>query len=189
MSNLKSWIISKAWYDGTGEVGKSKLMEHFPHVLGPLAPYDTLTNLAKPWGRHPDTGDVLLVTEVDRYTSTIVAPGVMSQSDRLTPLQDTIPAVCVTEAIVYDIDVATAIHQHNQHLVLAFETVDGSEPPLEGWGKDDPFTENRWDQLRNGLVTLGADPAVLDTWRGNNPDGTPREFYNALDSYIQRQEK
>lgn len=187
--NLRSWVISKAFYDGTGGVGKSKLMETFPHELGPDVFYDHLPNLRKPYGRHPDTGDVLLVTEVDRYTSTIVTPGVMSHSDRITPAQDTVPPVCVTEAIVYDIDVATAIHQHNQHLVLAFETVDGSEPPLEGWGKDDPFTEARWAQLRNGLVALGADPDVLDTWRGNHPDGTPAEFYNALDNYIKKQAK
>ena len=116
--NLKCWIISRAFYDGTGEVGKSKLMEHFPHVLGPLAPYDTLSNLLKPWGRHPVTNDVLLVTEVDRFTSTIVTPGIMSQSDRLTPDQDTIPAICVTEAVAYDIDVATDIHLHAQHLSL-----------------------------------------------------------------------
>lgn len=188
MTNLKSWIISKAFYDGTGDVGKSKLMEHFPHVLGPLAPYDTLTGLAKPWGRHPTTGDVLIVTEVDRFTSTVTTPGIMSQSDRLTPDQDTIPAVCVTEAIVYDIDVATAVHQHNQHLVLAFETTDGSEPPLEGWGKDDEFTAGRWTQIRNGLVALGMDAQTIDDWRTNNPNATPRDFYGALSNFIQGQE-
>jgi hypothetical protein len=186
--NLKTWIISRAHYDGSGGVGRSKLQEHFPHIPGPDQPYDTLTNLRKPWGRHPVTGDPLLVMEVDRFTSLVETPGVMGMSDRITPEEGSVPAVCVTAARVYDFDVAQAIHAHNQHLVLALETVDGSEPPIEGWGKDDGFPPAQWTKIRNGLVAMGADPEVIDGWRTANPDGTRREFYFALERYIDRQE-
>ena len=184
--NLHAWIISKAWYDDLG-VGYSKLIEQFPHVPGPLAPYDTLTDLRKPWGRHPVTGDPLLVIEVDRWTSEIVTPGVMSQSALITPGVDTVPAVTVTGAIVYDFATTTSIHQHAQHLVLALETVDGSEPPIEGWGKDDGFTASQWLQYRNPLVTLGIEAAVIDNWRTNNPDATRRAFYFAFRNFINNQ--
>jgi hypothetical protein len=187
--NLKTWIISKAFFDGSGGVGKSKLMEDFPHVIGPLAFYDTIPNLAKPWGRHPDTGDVLLVTEVDRYTSTVTTPGVMSQSDLITPAQNTVPAVCVTAAIVYDFATAQAIHAAATHLVLALETVDGSEPPISGWGPDDGFTTTLWNQIRSGLIALGMEDTVIDGWRTNNPDATRRDFYNALKNFITTQEQ
>ena len=186
--NLKTWVISKAYYDGTGGVGKSKLMEQFPHALGPLAFYDNLTNLAKPWGRDPATGDPLIVTEVDRFTSTVVTPGVMSSSDRLTPADGSVPTACVTSNRVYDSDVATAIHAHVEHLVLAFETYDGEDPPIEGWGPDDGFTSPQWTTMRDFLVSLDAPADDLDQWRTNHPNATRREFYDALDGFIERQE-
>ena len=187
--NLKTWTISRAFFDGTGGVGKSRLMEDFPMVWGATVLYDTVTNIMRPTGRHPVTGDPLYVTGYDRYEQEVVTPGVMGMSDRITPLEGTVPAVCITASTVYDFDVATAIHQHAQHLVLAFETVDGSEPPIEGWGKDDGFTASQWTVYRNALVTMGADPEVIDGWRTNNPEGTRKEFYFALERYIDRQEE
>ena len=186
--NLKCWVISKAFFDGSGGVGKSKLMEDFPHEIGPDVLYDTVTGIRRPVGRHPVTGDPLLVTGYDRYTSTVTTPGVMSQGDLITPAQDTVPAVAVTAAIVYDFATVQAIHAHNQHLVLALETVDGSEPPISGWGKDDGFTTTLWNQIRNGLVALGMEDTVIDGWRTNNPDATRRELYNALKNFITTQE-
>lgn len=188
MTNLKSWVISKAYYDGTGGVGLSKLIEDFPHVLGATTFYDTVTGVMRPVGRHPVTGDPLWVTGYDRYVQEVITPGVMGMSDRITPAQGTVPAVAVTESRLYDIDVATAIHQHNQHLVLAFETIDGSDPPITGWAPDDGFTAQQWNQYRNALVTLGMPAATIDNWRASNPDATRREFYHALKSFINQQE-
>ena len=185
--NLRLWVISRAWYDDEG-VGYSKLMEHFPHVIGPDVLYDTLTDLRKPWGRHPVTGDPLIVMGCDRYTSTVVTPGVMSHSARLTPHDGTVPAVTVTECVVYDYPTAQAIHAHAQHLILALEVVNSDDdPPIAGWGKDDTFAPALWTQIRNGLVTLGMDSQTIDNWRTVNPDATRREFYFALSNFIQRQ--
>ena len=185
--NLTLWVISKAHFDHDG-VGYSKLMEHFPYEIGPDVFYDTLTNLRKPWGRDPTTGDPLLVTTVDRYTSTITTPGIMAQTARITPGVDTVPAVCVTEAKVYDFDVAQAIHTHLQHLVLALEVVDPEDdPPIAGWGKDDTFTAQLWTQVRDGLVALGVEAEVVDGWRDDNPTASRREFYNALKTFINQQ--
>ena len=188
MANLKCWVISKAWYEGDVGVGKSKLMEHFPHELGPDVLFDTLTNLRKPWGRDPATGDPLLVIEVDRFTSLVETPGVMSSSDRITPADDTVPTACVTSNRVYDFDVATAIHAHAEHLILALETYDGEPPPIEGWGPDDEFPPAQWTKIRDGLVQLGMPAETIDGWRDNNLDATRREFYMALQNFIQRQE-
>jgi hypothetical protein len=187
--NLKTWVISKAWYDEPDPgVGKSKLQEHFPHIPGPDQPYDTLTNLRKPWGRHPVTGDPLLVMEVDRFTSLVETPGVMAMADRITPEEGSVPAVCVTAARVYDFDVATAIHAHNQHLVLALETYDGEDPPIEGWGKDDEFPPAQWTKIRDGLVAMGMDADLIDAERAAHPDATRRQFYHWLDREINGQE-
>jgi len=188
MTYLKSWVLSRAYYDGTGGVGKSKLQEHFPHEPGPDQFYDHVTGVRHPMGRHPDTGDPLWVKEYDRYTQQIITPGVMSLSDRITPEQDSVPSVCVTEAIVYNFDVAQAIHAHAQHLVLAFETIDGSEPPIEGWGKEDGFTASQWTKYRNALVALGMPAETIDTWRDNHPNATRRDFYMALRGFINQQE-
>jgi hypothetical protein len=148
--------------------------------------YDIISNY--PMGRHPDTGSPLWIENATRYTKEIITPGVMGMSDRITPEEGSVPAVCVTACKVYDFDVAVAIHSHNQHLVLALETIDGSDPPIAGWGKDDGFQPAQWTKIRDGLVAMGMDADLIDAERAAHPDATRRQFYHWLDREINGQE-
>ena len=59
---FRAAVISKAEYDSEG-VGYSTVQEDFPVILGPLAVYDQIDILMKPWGRDPATGLPLFVNE------------------------------------------------------------------------------------------------------------------------------
>ena len=99
-----------------------------------------------------------------------------------------VPAVTISRAICQG---ATAlnIHQNVRSKVLAAEELVGEEWVdfvYQGvnWGKDAPFTEARWEQIRDGLVVLGVDENVIDTWWSNYPGATPRDFYLILKQYL-----
>lgn len=180
-------VISKAEYDSEG-VGYSTVAEDFPMEIGPLAPYDTLSGLMKPWGRHPDTGEPLYVTEVDRYTGTITQEGVNSTSAFATPTVDTVPAACIVVCQVTAASVISAIDAANKHFVLGIDNPDLSgdplPPALEPYDWDVAFPPARWTQLRNSLVALGLDAEIIDDWHDANPDATPREFGEAFKRFI-----
>jgi hypothetical protein len=182
-------VISKAEYDSEG-VGYSTVQEDFPFEIGPLAFYDTLSNLAKPWGRHPTTGEPLLVTEVDRYTSTITQHGVNSSSAFATPTKDSVPAACIVVAQVTNQATILDIDNAAKHFVLGVDgpqDLHGEDLPagLLPYQFDEPFPSARWDELRAGLIALGLSASAIDNWRSNNPDATPRDFGEAFKDFIE----
>jgi len=85
---------------------------------------------------------------------------------------------------------ALTVHNLPMYEVLAAQYTNAEEngedagEPYPSWGTDDPFTDPRWVGVRDGLVAMGLDAVVIDTWKTNNPDGTPREFYHALSNYL-----
>ena len=188
-SKYRAAVISKAEYDTEG-VGFSTVMEDFPLVVGPLALYDTLSGLMKPWGRDPATDNPLYVTEVDRYTGTITTEGVTSSSHYATPTRDTVPAACIVIVQVSAASALAGIDSANKHFVLGVDPqpLDGSEElpaGLQPYQWDVPMPSARWDTLRAALVSLGVDETLLNNWASNNEDFTPKEFGEAFKAFIQ----
>ena len=185
---LRAGVISLASYDSEG-VGYSTVMEDFPMVIGPLAFYDTLSGLAKPWGRDPVTDEPLIVTEVDRYTSTITQHGVNSTSAFATPTLDTIPPATIVIVQVTAESVLFAIENHVKHIVLGIDNPDllGDElpPNLLPFDWDVTFPPNRWTVVRDGLVSIGMEAELIDDWHDANPDATPREFAEAFKNFLE----
>ena len=187
-AKYRAAIISKAEYDTEG-VGYSTVAEDFPLEIGPLALYDTLTGLMKPWGRDPATNEPLYVTEVDRYTGTIVTNGVTSTSDYASPTKDTIPAACIVIVQVSAASVLAGIDGAAKHFVLGVDPspLDGTEelpPALQPYQWDVPMPTARWNTLKAGMVQLGVDENLLDQWAANHPDFTPKDFGEAFKSFI-----
>ena len=188
-SKYRAAVVSKAFYSEDG-VGFSKVMSDFPFEVGPLAYYDTVSNIMKPWSRDPATGDPLYVIEVDRYTGTVVTDGVTSTSDYATPTKDTIPAACIVLVQVSSASVLANIDAAATHMVLGVDPnpLDGSEElpaGLQPYQWDVPMPSARWTTLRNALVSLGVDETLLDNWASNNEDFTPKEFGEAFKAFIQ----
>lgn len=101
-----------------------------------------------------------------------------------------VPAVTISRAIA-DESAAFAVHQAARSLILAAMTQDADTGEWAdyirngvNWGYDAPFTESRFNDVRDGLVTLGADSQTADNWRTNHPNATPREFYTALKTFL-----
>ena len=180
MANLRLWVISKAEYDSEG-VGYSTLMTDFPVVFGDPIQVGTIARQPIRWD-----GEQAWLIDAPVYSMSVTQEGILQHATLLTPLKDSDPPICVTEAIVPSAAVAQAIHTSAKHRVLALQTVDGSEPPIEGWGPNDPFSEARWTSIRNGIVALGLPAGPVDAWRVDHPEATPKEFYSALETYIQR---
>jgi hypothetical protein len=186
---FKAGIISRAEYDSEG-VGYSTVMEDFPMILGPLAVYDQIDIQMKPWGRHPVSALPLFVNEtnVDRWTGVVTQNGVNSASAFATPTVDTIPPACIVVVQVTASSVLGVIDAAAKHFVLGIENPDlNGDPlpgPLEEFDWDVPFMSSRWTELRNALVALGMDQDLIDTWRGNHPDATPRGFAEAFKNFI-----
>jgi len=188
-SKYRAAVISKAEYDTEG-LGYSTVQDDFPLVVGPLALYDTLSGLMKPWGRDPATGNPLYVTEVDRYTGTITTNGVTSSSDYATPTKDTIPAACIVMVQVSSASALASIDGAAKHFVLGVDPnpLDDSEELPAGllpYQWDVPMPPARWTTLRNALVQLGVDGDLLDTWAANHEDFTPKDFGEAFKAFIQ----
>ena len=186
---FRAAIISKAEYDSEG-VGYSTVQEDFPVILGPLAAYDQIDILMKPWGRDPATGLPLFVNEsgVDRWTGTITQDGINSSSAYATPTKDTIPAACITIVQVTAASVLLAIDNAAKHFVLGIEDPDIAGDPLSpglaAYGIDEPFPSARWTDLRAGLIALGLNGVDIDNWYSNHPDATPRDFGKVFKEFI-----
>ena len=182
-------VLSLADYESEAP-GYSTAVEDFPFEVGPLALFDTLTNLMKPWGRDPATDLPLYVTEVERYTGTITTNGVNSQGAYATPREGETPDGTIVLCQTTNSDVIYDIEAHAKHLVLGVEDPDmtGEElpPALKPFGWDEPFPEPRWQAVRTAMITLGMPEEVLDNWRDDNPDGTPREFGKAYQNYLEQ---
>ena len=72
-------------------------------------------------------------------------------------------------------------------VVLAAKYVDGPNAgqPYPGLDKDAPFSAALWDETYTALVT-GSEISVgvINSWRTNNPNGTPQQFYFSLKNYV-----
>ena len=182
-------VISKAEYDSEG-VGYSTVMEDFPMVLGPLAVFDQIPYLMRPVGRDPATGLPLFINEpsLDRWTGTLTQDGVNSSSAYATPTVDTIPAACILIVQVTAASVLAASENAAKHFVLGVENPDinGDELPagLLPYDFDAPLPAPRWTELRDALVALGVEASVIDNWKANHPDATPRDFGEAFKEFI-----
>ena len=187
-AKYRAAVISKAEYDTEG-VGYSTVMSDFPFELGPDVLHDTLTGLRKPWGRDDD-GLPLLVTEVTRYKSTVTTHGVTSSSDFATPTKGTIPAASIAIITVSAVSVLAGIDAAAKHFVLGVDPTPLDDPEaslpagLQPYAWNVAIPANRWTALKAGLVSLGVDGAILDTWKSNNPDATPRDFGEAFKAFI-----
>ena len=182
-------IMSRAEYDSEG-VGYSTVMEDYPAIIGPLAVFDQIDIAMKPWGRDPATQLPLFVNEtgVDRWTGTVTQDGVVSSSAYATPTKDTVPPACIVITQVTDSAILGTIDQNVKHFVLGVNNPDLNGDPLPSellpYDADEPFLPARWTELRDTLVTAGADAAALDNWKANNPNATPRDFAEAFKAFI-----
>lgn len=187
---FKAAVISKCTYTSEG-VGYSTVMEDFPLVLGPLAIYDQIDILMKPWGRHPVTNLPLFVNEsnVNRWTGQVTTDGVVSTSAYATPTKDTLPPACIVIVTVSSDQVLYDIDGHAKHFVLGIWNPDlngdALQAPLDNFDIDEPFPSARWTSLRNKLVTIGMDAETIDNWKTNNPNATPTDFSKAFKNFIQ----
>lgn len=180
-------VISVCDYDSEG-VGYSSVQEDFPFAIGPDVFYDTISNIRKPWGRHPVTNEPLLVTEVDRYTSTIDTHGVVSSSAYAVPAQGSTPDVCIVIVQVSNTATLVDIEGAAKHFVLGIDDPDLYGAPLPAgllpYEFDAPIPAGRWTTLRDGMVSRGMGATALDNWKTNNPDATPRDFGKAFKNFI-----
>ena len=104
-----------------------------------------------------------------------------------------VPAVAISRAVA-DEAAALAVHQAVRSLVLAAMVWDENAGAWGdyirnsvNWGYDAPFTESRFNDVRDGLVALGTDAQTIDDWHTNHPNATPREFYTALKVFLRSQ--
>jgi len=142
-----------------------------------------------PMGRNPDTGLPRWVVDGILMDKSIVTEGVYSWSDKLAITYPVTPNVAVAEIKSVQ-SVLVDIHGTGGYLVLASNDYDtGESLNYSGmeWGKDEPIPAGRWTPLRNGLVTMGVPAATVDNWRTANPDGTPTQFFFALQNYMRQQ--
>jgi hypothetical protein len=186
---FRAAVISRAEYDSEG-VGYSTVMDDFPMVLGALAVFDQIDILMKPWGRDPVTKLPLFINEmaVNRWTGQITTHGINSSSAYATPTKDSHPPACVTIVQVTNAAVLLDIDNHAKHFVLGVEGPDlnGDDLPagLLPYEFDTSIPSARWDELRDGMVTLGINATAIDSWRTNYPAATPRDFAKKFKTLI-----
>lgn len=164
--------------------------DDFPFEVGPLALFDTLTNLMKPWGRDPATGLPLYVTEVDRYTGQITTHGIVSQGAWATPEKDSSPMATLVSGQVTNAAILQSIHTHVDYFVLGVLNPDMRgdplPPALEPYDADVPMQSGHKADLRDFCVNTLALPAGgVDNWFAANPDATPWDFAHAFKDFIQ----
>lgn len=173
-------------------VGYSSVQDDFPFVLGPDVFFDHQDGMQRFVGRDPATGLPLIVTEWDRYTTTITADGVVTASDGISPPFGVLPDVCSLRVDVSAASVLADIEAAAKHLVYGVANVqpdaepDDLPPALAPYYIDAVMPEAKWTQIYNGLLARGADQTRLDNWRANNPDATPREVHRAFGSLVQQ---
>ena len=184
---LKAWIISQVAGDGSEEdPWRSPVPDDFPVTW---APYELNATINSHISYTYEGAKGFLKAPIEHWTREIDTDGVHGCSDILAVGYPIVPAVAIA-ACRCSVDVAAAIHGTAGYLVLAAEDEETGEPLFYGgqyWGPDDAISAGRWTPLRNGLVALGVDEDTIDTWRTNNPEGTAREFFLALQVYIRQQ--
>lgn len=193
MALLKFWTASEVYQDADGSYG-SPVAEDFGIEYGPGAQVDTI-QVNRPQRYNGVSG--WIQGSVPFYAKAVITEGVRSYKDMLAVAYPITPALSIVECVA-EADVMVDIHEAvgpvtgSHYRVLAAVLKPGEDPAeappwLDGVGPDVPFSPARWTQVRNGLVNLGVPAQTVDNWRTNNPDGTPREFFLALQQYIQGQ--
>lgn len=62
---------------------------------------------------------------------------------------------------------------------IAENGVDAGEP-YPGFEPNSPMTTARWDRLKTKMMSIGTPESLLDLWRSNNPNGTPKQFRDSM---------
>lgn len=194
-----------------GEDGYLDAMGDFPHVIEPGADFGmTLGEVqSEPWwngsktkrmvGRDQNENPLWVdASNLPLKVQSVTTPGIVSRGGvrylgnsydiNYRPPSGAVPYVGIQGCVAYNLSVASQLNT-GSYRVLAAWTEDPEEAPpqIEGWGPLDSISEARWTSIRNPLVTLGIDAAVIDNWRSVNPSGTPVQFINALKSYLNSQ--
>jgi hypothetical protein len=185
---IRHWVISQAAGDGTeGNAYRSPVGDDYPHELGPQEL--VLSNQKRSFGRDEDGNPLWIEGDVYRYG--VTTEGIRSWADVLGISYPFDPPLHIAEC-VSELSVAIDIHGDSKYRILAAEVADPEdETPsqIEGWGRNDPFTQARWTPIRDGLVTVGVPDTVVDNWWTNNPGATPLEFKNALVAWARAQQE
>ena len=181
-------ILSVADYTSE-KAGFCNAQKDFSFEVGPLALFDTLTNLMRPWGRDPATDLPLYVTEVERYTGTITQNGINSQGTWATPEEDSSPMATLVSAQVTAAGVLQNIHAHADYFIVGVVDPDlnGEElpPVLQPFSADVPMQSGHKADLRDFCVnTLGLPAGGVDNWFTDNPEATPWDFGYAFKDFI-----
>ena len=183
----KCIFFCKAEYDSES-VAFTKLMEDFPVELGADVFYDSI-NLYKPYGRDPvDKMPLWIDQTVSRFKKTVVTHGVQSLGSVYAPELGGEPAASLVEGWVTNAGVLVDIDAVGKYFVLGVypEDIAGDPIPgaLEPYSTDAPIPPARWTELRDGMVMLGLDENLIDTWRDNNPEATPLDVAKAFVRFI-----
>ena len=137
------------------------------------------------FGRDGDGNPLWIQGDVYRYG--VTTEGVRAQSGILNV--DKAGAQFTVVECDADHTVASAVHAHADHEVLAAVLHPSEDPAdvgtglataLEGWDPDVEFAGARLISARDFLVARGMELSWLQTWATNNPGATPRDFWRDL---------
>ena len=189
----KCGVISICNYAAEGDdnvVGFSEVMVDYPAVLGPLAFYDTLTNLMEPRGRHPTTGEPLFVTEVDRYTGQVTTNGVISLESEISPPSGNpidasiVRAGLTTAGVVQDIDLDASYLVWGMWAQGDVENQEALPPALQIWWVDAAVDSERKLAFDAFMLARGTSSAVLNDYWASNPSATYRTVGKDFDTFL-----
>lgn len=171
-------------------VGYSSVQDDFPMELGPDALYDHVSGVRRYIGRDPVTGWPLVVTEYDRYTTTVDTDGVCSASDGIAPPYGVTPDVCSLRIDVSAASVLAGIDNAAKHIVYGVANVqegadpDDLPPALAPYYVASPMPQAKKLEIRNGMIARGADQQKIDNWFTNHPDATPLDLEAAFGNLV-----
>jgi hypothetical protein len=212
-SLYRAATISKAVYGDNEEPGYSTVHADFEAIEEAgveygktLAEIQTVTDSdGKAWWKGRGTGFTvgtirdpadpyfgskawIVVPGADLLVGRVLTHGVDGSQDWARPAVDSIPAACLVEITVTASSVFPAIDAHEDHLVLGVfsPAIDGSPlpAPLLAYEMDTPFLPARWTIVRTHLIGLGLSASGIDTWRGDNPNATPRDLGKKFKEFI-----
>jgi hypothetical protein len=198
MMLLKFWSLSTVT---TGPLGLvSSVVVDYPHVSAPgTATGYTVTQAKAAYGwthavdnrtiGRDSNGEPVWVklSSVPTFHNLVTSQGIRSQSDILIVDRQGIQLAIVE--CVADHTVASAVHNHANHEVLAAVLHPSEDPAavppalataLAGWAPDVPFTAPRMTRVRDFLVARGVPLDWLQDWAQDNPGATPAKFYSDL---------
>lgn len=195
---LRFWTLSTV-SDGPLGLGSSVGVD-FPHVVAPGAATGKTVEQAKidyGWTHNVDNRTIgrdssgepvwVKLSTIPTYHNVVSQQGIRSQSDILVVNRQGIQ-LAVVECVA-DHTVASAVHNHANHEVLAAvlhpsENPDDVPPALatalEAWAPNVPFTAPRMTRVRDFLVARGVPLDWLQDWVQDNPGATPAKFYQDL---------